>query len=117
MRISDWSSDVCSSDLLVVEAMRLRAPGRLLAKMIGNVLFDALLGIVPVLGDLADFVFKSNRRHLQLLDAHLGEQLGVMEPATPRHRGRWPLLAVILVLTGSSEEHTSEHQQLMRPSF
>src|SRR3546814_1348858 len=116
MRISDWSSDVCSSDLsgigvpgtrwqigiealiglipgvgdlagallggwLVVEAMRLRAPGRLLAKMIGNVLFDALLGIVPVLGDLADFVFKSNRSNLQLLDAHLGEQLGVMEPA------------------------------------
>src|SRR3546814_8541930 len=114
MRISDWSSDVCSSDLsgigvpgtrwqigiealiglipgvgdlagallggwLVVEAMRLRAPGRLLAKMIGNVLFDALLGIVPVLGDLADFVFKSNRRNLQLLDAPLGEQLGVME--------------------------------------
>jgi len=85
---------------LVVEAMRLRAPGRLLAKMIGNVLFDALLGIVPVLGDLADFVFKSNRRNLQLLDTHLGGQLGVMEPATRRHRGRWLLLAVILVLMG-----------------
>src|SRR3546814_8472350 len=57
---------------LVVEAMRLRAPGRLLAKMIGNVLFDALLGIVQVLGDLADFVFKSNRRNLpQIGRAHV----------------------------------------------
>src|SRR3546814_14562698 len=26
MRISDWSSDVCSSDLLVVKAQRLRRP-------------------------------------------------------------------------------------------
>lgn len=83
---------------LVVEAMRLRAPGRLLVKMIGNVVFDALLGIVPVLGDLADFVFKSNRRNLQLLDAHLGARLGIVERPVRRHRGRWLLLAVALAL-------------------
>lgn len=83
---------------LVVEAMRLRAPGRLLAKMIGNVIFDALLGIVPILGDLVDFVFKSNRRNLQLLDGHLGAQLGDPLP-TPRRRGRRLLwLAVLLAL-------------------
>src|SRR3546814_10267110 len=28
MRISDWSSDVCSSDLVLLEGNRLYAPGR-----------------------------------------------------------------------------------------
>lgn len=84
---------------LVVEALRLRAPARLLVKMTGNVVFDTLLGIVPVLGDLADFMFKSNRRNLQLLDAHLDARLGLM-PAPERRRGRRLLLLVLAAVVG-----------------
>ncbi|HET8882004.1 MAG TPA: DUF4112 domain-containing protein, partial [Solimonas sp.] len=65
--------------------------------MIGNIVFDVLLGVVPLLGDVADFVFKSNRRNLDLLDAHLDARLGVAPAAAPR-RGRrllWLGLAVV----------------------
>jgi hypothetical protein len=83
----------------VVEALRLRAPGRLVAKMIGNIVFDVLLGVVPLLGDVADFVFKSNRRNLDLLDAHLDARLGVAPPAAPR-RSRWLLWLALAVVGG-----------------
>ncbi|MBI3118266.1 MAG: DUF4112 domain-containing protein [Candidatus Hydrogenedentes bacterium] len=35
--------------------------------MVINVILDALLGAIPVLGDVFDFVYKANRRNLVLL--------------------------------------------------
>ena len=32
-----------------------------------NLAFDAALGVVPVIGDLADVAFKANQRNVQLL--------------------------------------------------
>ncbi len=73
----------------IFEAYRLRVPGSLLARMTGNVVFDAVLGVVPVVGDVADFVFKSNRRNLRLLDAHLDAHLNApFGPPPPRRRRR-----------------------------
>ena len=37
--------------------------------MLGNIALDALVGTVPVIGDLFDFVFKAQTRNLALLDA------------------------------------------------
>lgn len=42
-----------------------------LARMFGNVALDLAVGAVPVLGDLFDVAFKSNRRNLRLLRKHL----------------------------------------------
>ena len=39
--------------------------------MAGNVGFDALLGAVPVVGDVADFLFRSNTRNLRIVKRHL----------------------------------------------
>lgn len=47
------------------------APPALLARMLGNVAADAVIGSVPVLGDLFDFGFKSHRRNVKLLRRHL----------------------------------------------
>ena len=51
----------------VAEAWHLKAPKRLIVRMLGNVLFDTAVGAVPVAGDLFDFLFKSNTRNLRLL--------------------------------------------------
>ena len=45
-----------------------------LHRMLGNVAIEALLGAVPVLGDLLDVVFKANLRNLAILEEHLSEQ-------------------------------------------
>lgn len=41
-----------------------------------NILLDFLIGFVPVLGDLFDFVYKSHRRNLKLIERKLAERLG-----------------------------------------
>jgi hypothetical protein len=57
---------------IVLEAWRLGASRGTLARMLLNVGLDLAVGVIPVVGDAADFVFKSNRRNLALLRRHLG---------------------------------------------
>ena len=56
---------------ILVEAVRLGASRATVLRMAGNVAFDALVGAVPVLGDIFDFVWKANLRNVALLERHL----------------------------------------------
>jgi hypothetical protein len=56
---------------LVKEAHALGAPRHLIARMLGNIAIDGVVGAVPLLGDAFDLVWKSNRRNLHLLRGHL----------------------------------------------
>lgn len=85
--IGDFIGLICGA-WLMLEAWRLSAPPALLLRMAGNVLFDAGTGVVPVLGDLLDFAFKSNRRNARLLEAHL-DRLEGRAPAPRAGRGAW----------------------------
>jgi hypothetical protein len=62
---------------LLVAAVRARAPGVVIARMVLNVGIDTLVGSIPLVGDLFDAGFKANRKNLQLLErleqAPLGE--------------------------------------------
>src|SRR3546814_5402414 len=103
MRISDWSSDVCSSDLLVLLQRQVA---------LGVVAHheDAQLFIAERIGLLAQFleclpVFPGGGERLELVRLVslelLGRQLQVFDHAAGR----------------GSEEHTSELQSLMRISY
>ena len=56
---------------LVIEAIRLRARWRVVARMIWNLGMDALIGAIPILGDVYDFFSHANRRNLDLLQREL----------------------------------------------
>lgn len=58
------------SGFIILEARRLGAPRRLVARMVGNVAIDALGGAVPLIGDLFDVAFRANLRNTQLLRRH-----------------------------------------------
>src|SRR3546814_7697059 len=95
MRISDWSSDVCSSDLLAFNAADLDeviSSGRSL---------DYAEKIYLTTGD----TLYSNRSN---------PQLEIVEDSVGRHDF---LLTPCSVDTFRSEEHTSELQSLMRISY
>ena len=47
--------------------IEMKLPEDEIARMIGNVVLDFLLDFIPVLGQLADFAFKSNMRNLDIL--------------------------------------------------
>ena len=59
------------SSYLLGEAARLGAPKSVLLKMAFNIALDALVGAIPVLGDLFDFVWKANQRNVELLNQYL----------------------------------------------
>jgi hypothetical protein len=60
--------------LIVHHAWQIGASPLTLARMIGNVAADFLLGSVPFVGDLFDVAFKANRRNARLLEQHLKRQ-------------------------------------------
>ncbi|HYW20934.1 MAG TPA: DUF4112 domain-containing protein [Nodularia sp. (in: cyanobacteria)] len=59
------------SSYIVIEAARLGVPKAILSKMVLNVIIDGLVGTVPIMGDLFDFIWKANDSNLKLLEEHL----------------------------------------------
>lgn len=85
--------------LVAVYALRvarmLGAPAAVQFHMLSNVALDALVGTVPLIGDLFDFAFKAQTRNLALLDAWLATP---HETARRSRRGLLFIpLAVLLV--------------------
>ncbi len=67
--IGDAFASVLSCYLLY-EAHRLGVPRLLLARMVGNVLLEGVVGVVPLAGDAFDVFFRANRRNVALLRRH-----------------------------------------------
>src|SRR3546814_8971984 len=134
MRISDWSSDVCSSDLHAFardEAVDLLVPQDL----------DLGIGEEAVLQDLfgAQMVAAVDQRHIvamvgqvqRLLDRGVAatdhhDLLAAIEEAVAGRAGRDALAAQFLLArnaepfglrTCRADEHTSELQSIMRTSY
>ncbi len=78
--------------LVAVYAMRvarqLNAPPAVQLHMLSNIALDALIGMVPIAGDLFDFAFKAQTRNLALLDAYL---------ATPHKAARRSRRGMLLI--------------------
>lgn len=56
------------------KAQRLGVPGRLKAQMLVNIVFDYVVGAIPVLGTIVDVFYKANTRNLRLLKEHLQDE-------------------------------------------
>jgi hypothetical protein len=61
---------------IVYEARGLGAPGHVIARMLGNVALDGVVGAVPLVGDLFDVMWRSNRRNMRLLQNWLAREAG-----------------------------------------
>jgi len=59
---------------IVKEARSLGAPPWIVARMLGNVALDGVIGAVPFVGDLFDVAWRANRRNLALLQKHLANE-------------------------------------------
>ena len=85
----DISTFAISAYLLSVMA-RNGASGYVMARMVLNVVIDAIFGMIPLLGDIFDIAFKANMRNLKLMREHYVEG---------RHRGgAWKILVPVLLL-------------------
>jgi hypothetical protein len=68
---------VALSLYLLREAAKLGVPKWVILRMVGNVALEGLIGIVPVLGDAFDAVFKANVRNLRLIELHYSPGRGL----------------------------------------
>lgn len=55
---------------LLTMALRERVPTVVLVRMVANITVDVVFGLIPGLGDAFDFVWKSNRRNLDLIEKY-----------------------------------------------
>ena len=62
------------SGYLIYEARNLGVSRWVLTRMVGNVVMDSLIGAIPLVGDVFDAFFKSNRRNSRLLKKHLSKR-------------------------------------------
>jgi hypothetical protein len=69
----------------VALAVRRKLSAVVIARMLLNLAFDALLGIVPLLGDIVDLAFKANTKNLELLETRA--------PGERATRGDWLMVA------------------------
>jgi hypothetical protein len=58
------------SGLLISYMYRQGASRKALIKMIGNVLLDAIIGSIPILGNIFDFAYKANDRNIRIMKEH-----------------------------------------------
>lgn len=58
---------------LVLTMARHGVSGRVVGKMLWNIVLDTTVGSVPVAGDIFDLFYKANRRNYKLLEEHYGE--------------------------------------------
>jgi hypothetical protein len=57
--------------IIVLRAVQAGIPRIAIARMMTNIAIDCLVGAVPLLGDAFDFVFKSNRKNMQIYEESL----------------------------------------------
>jgi hypothetical protein len=88
--LGDISTPAFAS-LLLLQAVRMRLPLVVQARMVLNAAFDMLVGTIPLIGDLVDIGWKANLRNLALLERHA-------RPGAPPTRADYTF--VILAIAG-----------------
>ncbi|MCY7274117.1 MAG: DUF4112 domain-containing protein, partial [Phormidesmis sp. CAN_BIN44] len=76
---------------IVWESARLGLPRSTVTQMVSNLVFDTVMGSVPVAGDLLDVTWKANSKNVRLLEAHLD---------SPQHQKKANKGFVLLLLFG-----------------
>src|SRR3546814_8347644 len=119
MRISDWSSDVCSSDLVTVPVCLLAAfiPLLLFGYSINLLTLLALVLSIGLVVDDAIVVLENIQRRVDLGEPKLVAAVrGTRQVAFAVIATATVLVAVFLPVGFRTEAHTSELQSLMRIS-
>ena len=76
-----WVGDVLTAMMslaIIAQAHRMRLPRVVQIRMLLNVVIDVGLGVVPIVGDVIDVVWKSNSKNMALVERHATE----VRPAT-----------------------------------
>ncbi len=91
----DLAGSVASS-YIIIESARLGASTTTLLRMVMNVLVESIVGLIPFLGDLFDFVWKANEKNMALMDKQLMAAPPASSPETRLKATVFIVLALML---------------------
>jgi len=77
--------------VLLLQGLDARVPRVVLVRMAMNALIDALIGMVPVAGNVGDIFWRANLMNLELLERHA-------HPGQPATRGDYAFVWTIVLL-------------------
>ena len=80
------------STYILYQAVKLKVPKAILARMTLNILLESVLGVIPVFGDLFDFMFKANQRNVDLMRQY------VLNPKDTTQQSTLAVVSVIVAL-------------------
>ena len=80
------------STYILYQAVKLKVPKVILARMTLNILLESVLGVIPVFGDLFDFMFKANQRNVDLMRQY------VLNPKDTTQQSTLAVVSVIVAL-------------------
>ncbi|HEX6095292.1 MAG TPA: DUF4112 domain-containing protein [Thermoanaerobaculia bacterium] len=80
------------SSWIVIGALRHRVPGRIILRMVLNIVIDLVFGAVPVAGDVFDFLYEENVKNMRLLEKHRDRR------RPPRSTAAIAFVAALIVL-------------------
>lgn len=83
---------------ILLDAIRLRAPVSVIARMGLNSLLDWLLGMIPFVGAFFDAAFRANRKNLKLLNRAIDNRELVRQASVKYWVGVAALLALLLAV-------------------
>jgi hypothetical protein len=92
--VGDWLGAILSFYVLY-EGARLGVRGGVVLRMTLNILIEATLGAIPVLGDIFDFAWQANTRNIALIHRHYRPGL---EPRSLQSVWRSVAIALVIVL-------------------
>ena len=80
---------------LLYLALQRGVPRVVLTRMALNVAIDAIVGAIPIVGDLFDFAYKANRRNLRLLER------ATQQPTRRKTAADYAIVAVFVMIVAS----------------
>lgn len=87
--IGDLAAGTLSTYILY-QAVKLKVPKAIVARMTLNVLLESVIGVIPVVGDIFDFAFKANQRNVDLMRKY------VLNPKETARQSTLGVLAILL---------------------
>lgn len=87
--VGDFAGFLVSGYMIMILASN-GASGFVVARISFNIIIDAVIGSIPILGDIFDFAFKANERNMKLVHEHYLEG---------RHQGgAWKVVVPVLLI-------------------
>jgi len=93
-----WVGDLVTalfSCAIVLQAHKMRLPRVVVLRMLFNIAIDLVVGIVPLVGDVADVFWKSNTKNFALLELHADQ---VRPPSASDWLFVLTVIAVIVII-------------------